>query len=95
MKIEELSELINKAHENLVSIETELNELVKKIKASKTKPWYDNIGKGVWCKVWDNKIDQGIIVFITDYNIGDRYPFISNASWRHAEPIKELKDYHG
>ena len=76
-------------------------------KAETQDPWYENITKGVMCKVWDNSPTVFGYAIISHYDarVSIIYPFksksymyysqtsTSSRSWKNAEPIKK-SDYN-
>lgn len=52
--------------------------------------WYDNIGEGVLCWVWDFDEKAKSIAIVTEYHEDFTYPYLasSGCGWGNAAPVK-------
>ena len=60
-------------------------------------PWYENLGKGKLCWVWDVYKEDNIIVLVTKHIEFNDYPFkaLSGSGWKNATPLTpdEIKEF--
>ena len=50
--------------------------------------WYDNIGEGVLCWVWDFDEKAKSIAIVTEYHEDSSYPYLASCGWGNAAPVK-------
>ena len=54
--------------------------------------WRENIGKGVWCWVWDSDESDRSAFIVKSYNMKDKIPYITDLGrWINAEPMTEAE----
>jgi len=54
--------------------------------------WRENIGKGVWCWVWDSDESDRSAFIVKNYNMKDKMPYITDfGGWMNAEPMTEAE----
>ncbi len=50
--------------------------------------WYDNLGEGILCWVWDFDEKSKQIAIVTEYHKHNQYPYIATCGWGNAVPVK-------